>query len=721
MDMQEEQRQDNGRKYLESYGLTDNKMKSLNLFLQGHRVGPQGIVDISKGLVENFSLTALELRRQEIGKDGALSLGQALSHNRYLRYLGLGRNKLLNDGCISIMEGLRQNQTLEFLDLEWNEIRDEGAVAIGEMLRFNNSLQSFVLERNKIKTRGALAIAEALKHNQKLRNLNIGYNKVTTAGAIAFAEALKVNEILITLNLYANEIRKEGGIALAEALQVNPSLQSLNLQSNRITDAVVNLCDVLKENNTVRELNLQNTLLDEDICQRMSDGLLTNQSLMSINFAGNPFGNCGVKFLLNALKGKTALRYLDISDCGIAGLDAVEDICELIELGGNLQILQLDDNKLGRQGVIQLCTRLERNTAIHSINLDRTNMAREGALALAIALKKKSYWLSLSIAGNKIGNDGIKNVLTAIAGMTTVNELDLSDNDITSVCEEALYRALKSNPDLHFVRLKDNPIARNLPSGVLSREMAEQLHGVPEAAALRNSLHGAADAQAQDSSRPEGFLPDLTGPHPNPHNILSKAGPYKPSHNFAPQRRSFQEQESGADAIDRFMHTPSPAPSPGPGPVYSMSSPATSYMSHSRVSLPRSVTPTMGGSVVRKSTTPTAQNMAKAGLSPAGFAGALSPIRSVYTHTALRKLETNVGGLLISDDQLRRKFNQLDTNGNGWLDVREFKHLFLQSENFGVEYEDWEVNEILTKNNMWGDGKITYDEFCILMLGIAQR
>ena len=44
-----------------------------------------------------------------------------------------------------------------------------------------------------------------------------------------------------------------------------------------------------------------------------------------------------------------------------------------------------------------------------------------------------------------------------------------------------------------------------------------------------------------------------------------------------------QEQESGADAIDRFMHTPSPAPSPGPGPVYSMSSPATSYMSHSRV------------------------------------------------------------------------------------------------------------------------------------------
>ena len=126
----------------------------------------------------------------------------------------------------------------------------------------------------------------------------------------------------------------------------------LHLAGNRITDAVVNLCDVLKENNTVRELNLQSmsihnavrgrvagmngiwfglrsavcpagmcrwevcvwdlakyrfgancgscplcwslhgpfprsdTLLDEDICQRMSDGLLTNQSLMSINFAG---------------------------------------------------------------------------------------------------------------------------------------------------------------------------------------------------------------------------------------------------------------------------------------------------------------------------------------------------------------------------------------------------------------------------------------------------
>eukprot|EP01006_Ploeotia_vitrea_P055673 TRINITY_DN68022_c6_g1_i2.p1 TRINITY_DN68022_c6_g1~~TRINITY_DN68022_c6_g1_i2.p1 ORF type:complete len:479 (+),score=26.79 TRINITY_DN68022_c6_g1_i2:487-1923(+) len=477
-------------------------------------------------------------------------------------------------------------------------------------------------------------------------------------------------------------------------------------------------------NATIRELNLQNTLVDEACAERLGAGFRNNQSIMSLNLARNQIGNRGMKAILSGLKGKTALRYLDLSGTGLEGVDAVEDICELIELGGNLQVLQLDDNNLNKKGIVMLCTRLERNVVLHSINLDRAGVTREGAIALSVALKKKSYWLSLSVAGNKIGSDGIKNICLALRDLTSLTELDFSENDITNVCEDALYRVLQANPHLPFIRLKGNDIARDLPSGVLTRALAEQLVAVSGALTGEGALgeSAAADTSAanqanMNSTAGSNFLPTLGA---TPHLNGAKGAAYQPSTNFATNnRQSYTAAYEAANPASTLGQPPNrnltpPLPTTSGRVAATAHTPATSLANHS-VTLPRALSPTFQPSMVPY------KSPVRPGLSPANYTGAMSPVKHTHTPGTLKRLECNIGKLTITEDQLRRKFNQLDRNGNGWLDKQEFINVYREFENFGVEQSDEKIKSIISKHKMFDDGKVTFDEFCIIMLGLVQR
>lgn len=86
-----------------------------------------------------------------------------------------------------------------------------------------------------------------------------------------------------------------------------------------------------------------------------------------------------------------------------------------------------------------------------------------------------------------------------------------------------------------------------------------------------------------------------------------------------------------------------------------------------------------------------------------------------------RQLEANIGGLLITEQQLQQAFNELDVDGNGWLDKVEFEQLFRTFENFGVQGTEKQIRDIVDKYKQFDDGKVTFPEFSLMMLTVAQR
>jgi Ca2+-binding EF-hand superfamily protein len=90
-------------------------------------------------------------------------------------------------------------------------------------------------------------------------------------------------------------------------------------------------------------------------------------------------------------------------------------------------------------------------------------------------------------------------------------------------------------------------------------------------------------------------------------------------------------------------------------------------------------------------------------------------------HLTGEELDNNIGGLAVTDVKLRELFDSYDTNQNGFLDFEEMKKLYKAQENFGLDPSDVEVESFIRRYAKSADNHVSYDEFCCLMLALAQR
>ncbi len=105
-----------------------------------------------------------------------------------------------------------------------------------------------------------------------------------------------------------------------------------------------------------------------------------------------------------------------------------------------------------------------------------------------------------------------------------------------------------------------------------------------------------------------------------------------------------------------------------------------------------------------------------------------SPLRRSYLnnhdncrHLTPEELENNVGGLAVTQDKLREIFNALDTNRNNLLEFNEVKKYYEKQDNYGLAWTDKQIEADIRKYTNRPDGKVTFDEFCCLVLHLAQR
>eukprot|EP01065_Artemidia_motanka_P004083 TRINITY_DN11970_c0_g1_i1.p1 TRINITY_DN11970_c0_g1~~TRINITY_DN11970_c0_g1_i1.p1 ORF type:complete len:584 (+),score=208.46 TRINITY_DN11970_c0_g1_i1:48-1754(+) len=100
------------------------------------------------------------------------------------------------------------------------------------------------------------------------------------------------------------------------------------------------------------------------------------------------------------------------------------------------------------------------------------------------------------------------------------------------------------------------------------------------------------------------------------------------------------------------------------------------------------------------------------------------------THELPRDLEpverpaftkNDVSNVLLTDAELQKQFEMLDTNKNGWLSKEEFRDFFEHFDSMGIYDMHDRIDDVLSDYNLLGDDRLSYDEFCVLMLKLAQH
>ncbi|KAI5757335.1 NLRP13 [Gulo gulo luscus] len=184
--------QDDGARLLCS-SLTHPECALERLVLWFCQLGAPSCRYLSDALLENKSLTHLNLRRNSLGDEGVKLLCEALRRpDCRLQNLDLSGCSLTAGGCQELANALRHNHNMNILDLGSNDVRDDGVKHLCEALKDPScALNTLGLEKCNLTPACCQHLSSVLGSSKSLVHLNLLQNDLEPSGVSILWKALK--------------------------------------------------------------------------------------------------------------------------------------------------------------------------------------------------------------------------------------------------------------------------------------------------------------------------------------------------------------------------------------------------------------------------------------------------------------------------------------------------------------------------------------------------
>jgi hypothetical protein len=160
----------------------------------------------------------------------------------------------------------------------------------------------------------------------------------------------------------------------------------------------------------------------------LSEGLKVNQTVKDYCLQHNRIHGGGASQLINSI-GKTA-RVIDFksNDIGRLGIDS---ICKaIIQKDCRIEILNLEDNKLGDENIIRMLKALNQNPIIKSLNISKNFLTNKIADLLASIIKSNDHLTELYLHWNQLKGPGGLAIFEAMLDNDNLAIFDISWNRI---------------------------------------------------------------------------------------------------------------------------------------------------------------------------------------------------------------------------------------------------------------------------------------------------
>lgn len=193
-----------------------------DLCLRANRIADRDMELIAEGVVDNVTITSLDLSYNELGPRGGAAVANLLAHGSAdLRELNLEWNQLRHVGTVNVLrDGLIHTGTVRKFNIAWNGVDDEGGEILGEVIRGSSVLEELDVSNNRIGQKGAEAIARGVAESTTLLRLMLNDNPLRDAGCAAVIRALRDNRTVTRIDLRATDAGKLATEELQETLKV---------------------------------------------------------------------------------------------------------------------------------------------------------------------------------------------------------------------------------------------------------------------------------------------------------------------------------------------------------------------------------------------------------------------------------------------------------------------------------------------------------------------
>ncbi|XP_067237098.1 protein NLRC5-like isoform X2 [Chanodichthys erythropterus] len=444
--------------------------------------------------VNPSNLRELDLSENKIGDFGVTQIASLLGNSQCsLQILRLSDCSITEEGYKDLASALTSNPShLIELDLTGNDPGQSGVKELSGLLQVPNCQLKTLRFLSPAADEACQFVNRVVGKNPLLLNeLNLRGHKLEDSNVKQLAVLLQDKHCKLNiLQLSNNWIAEEGCAALTSAFNSNPSnLTELDLSGNTLGNSgIVKICPLLKNTQCrLENLKLSNCSITEEGYKALASALRSNSShLTELDLTGNYPGQSGVEQLLNVLQKpgcKLTLRFLKTA--------AAEEACDYLSgvLGTNpllLTELDLSEDKLGDLDGGRLSALLmDSHSKVEIMKLSNCELTEKSCSVLATVLSSKTIMKELNLNNSRLLDSGVKQICdglknpvcelkilklskcdltaescSALASVlssdsSSLNDLDLNDNNLKDSGVKLLSDGLKENCKLEKLRLSD--------------------------------------------------------------------------------------------------------------------------------------------------------------------------------------------------------------------------------------------------------------------------
>ena len=393
---------------------------------------------LERMLINNAGISVLVLKSCGIGDHMGEKIGMGLARNKTVKVLNVSKNNIYSGGAVSIFTALEHNSSLEELDLSRNEHLTKGdAKAVGrtlnKILTVNKAIQTLKLQQCGICDQIGKQIGVGLTRNKSLRVLNISHGSIHSGGAVSIFKSLQQNSSLEELDLSWNwYLTKDDGEAVGCAIErmltVNKAIQTLKLQQCGICDKICKKIEVgLAENKRLRVLNISRGSIHSGGAISIFTSLESNTSLEELDLSWNWFTEgdsekvgCTLERMLTV---NTGIQILKLAHCRISDFIAKKIGAGL---GGNksLKLFDISCNSIHSDGAVCIFTSLEQNTSLEELDLSQNQHLTNEREVVGSALERM-LTVNRGIQTLKLHQCGLSDIIVKKIGVELVGNKPL--------------------------------------------------------------------------------------------------------------------------------------------------------------------------------------------------------------------------------------------------------------------------------------------------------
>ncbi|XP_063379375.1 leucine-rich repeat-containing protein 74B-like [Cydia fagiglandana] len=204
-------------------------------------VNPNGIRAMTKSLVNNKTLTSIDLTDNFLNDDACFHLGELLTTNTILTELNLAGCRIGPSGALRLCAGLANNKALMVLNLSRNQLGDAGTNHFCQAIFSRSRVREVNLSSNDISGKSAQTLSEALEWNNQITHLDLSRNLLYSfpSGLCNLLIELSNSQLLKYINISWNSLC---GTKLSEAIKQifkAKNLQHLDISNNKLSSTEV--------------------------------------------------------------------------------------------------------------------------------------------------------------------------------------------------------------------------------------------------------------------------------------------------------------------------------------------------------------------------------------------------------------------------------------------------------------------------------------------------